>query len=126
PERDVYGVGLMLHDVLSGKNEFSEPSLPATLSAVMKLEPSRLDRVRHDLPLGLSQVVAKALAKKPADRYPTPSAFAEALTAIEAPGGAEELARLVAVDFADWRMLELKKVPSLGDRERLLESSKTG
>jgi serine/threonine-protein kinase len=125
PESDVYGVGLILHEVLSGKNEFSEGSLPATLSAVMKLEPSRLDRVRHDLPAGLSQAVAKALAKKPADRYPTASAFAEALAGIESSGGAEELARLVAEDFADWRMLELKQVPSLGDRERLLESSKS-
>lgn len=126
PASDVYGVALLLHELLTGKIEFDEGTMPGTLSAVMKREASRVDKARFDLPAGLGAAIARALSKKPEERFATAADFADELARLRPTDGAAaaaKLAELVATDFADPRISE-GDVPSLADRDRVLEASK--
>ena len=117
PPSDVYGAALVLFEILTGKNPFAGDNLGITISAVLMKDPPPARSLRGDLPEPLSQAIAKALSKKPEDRPASAAAFAETLSAF-ADGSA--LAAMVAEDFSDPAMLEIKNVVSLEERERLL------
>jgi len=72
---DVYTLGVLLHRLLSGRHPTAEGcrTREAALRALFEVEPARLG-------LGdLDTVVAKALRKRPPDRYQTVAAFADDL-----------------------------------------------
>ena len=78
---DVYALGCVLYEMLAGQPPFTGPTPQAVLARhAMDPVPS-LRTVRSTVSQGLSQVVHRALAKVPADRYSTAGAFAEALAA---------------------------------------------
>ena len=77
---DLYAVGCCLYFLLAGRPPFPRPSLVATLEAHRSEPPPPLHQFRDDLPEGLAAVVARLLAKRPGDRYPTPQAAEEALS----------------------------------------------
>jgi len=82
---DVYSLGVVLYELLSGKPPYAVPrtSAAALEQAVLETDPQRPsaaaeDRVvRRELRGDLDAVVLKALRKAPAERYPTVEAFAE-------------------------------------------------
>jgi serine/threonine-protein kinase len=76
---DVYGLGCTLYFLLAGQPPFRRGSVNDTLIAHLQDEPPPLGKLRPDVPEGLAAVVAKMLAKNPADRYQTPAAVAQAL-----------------------------------------------
>jgi serine/threonine protein kinase/Tfp pilus assembly protein PilF len=78
---DVYSLGCVLYEMLAGQAPFAGPSVQSIL-ARHQLDPVPPVRtVRSTVPGALEQVVMRALAKVPADRFPTAGAFAEALEA---------------------------------------------
>jgi TPR repeat protein/serine/threonine protein kinase len=76
---DVYSLGCTLYYLLAGRPPFQKGSLMDTLIAHAQEEAQPLTELRGDVPAGLCTVVARMLAKKPADRYQTPAEVAEAL-----------------------------------------------
>jgi eukaryotic-like serine/threonine-protein kinase len=76
---DVYAVGAMLYEMIAGEPPFTGPSPRAILTRSMTEAPRSLARSRAGLPAVMDTVVGKALAKSPADRYPTADALAQAL-----------------------------------------------
>ena len=76
---DIYSLGCVLHEMLSGEPPFTGPSSQAVL-ARHKLEPPPSIRVvRPSVPRGLEKLVHRSLAKVPADRFATAADFAQAL-----------------------------------------------
>lgn len=79
---DVYGLGCVLYHMLAGEPVFTG----ATVTAVH--DKHRLERVpslrivRPEIPKALEDVVVRALAKVPGDRFPSAAAFAAALEAM--------------------------------------------
>lgn len=90
PRTDVYACGAVLYYLLVGQPPF-ERAVPAAIAyaQVNELPPS-LRKLRPDLPRPVEAVVLKALAKQPADRYPSAGAlatdFAIAVTGRMPPG----------------------------------------
>jgi TolB-like protein/tRNA A-37 threonylcarbamoyl transferase component Bud32 len=76
---DVYAVGAVLYEMLAGEPPFTGPNAQTILSRVMTEPPRSLTVTRRGVPPQLDAVVAKALAKSPADRLPSASALASAL-----------------------------------------------
>ena len=78
PGSDQYAVGVVLYELLTGRTPFSGP--PAVvLYNVLNTEPERPSAVRPDIPRDLETVCAKAMAKRPEDRYPGCQALADDL-----------------------------------------------
>src|SRR4051794_25308700 len=80
PATDIYAVGTVLYELLSGRLPFPEDSNPvAMLYRHVHENPEPLLRVRPDVPPALAEVVERSLAKHPSDRYHDAEAFAIAV-----------------------------------------------
>jgi tRNA A-37 threonylcarbamoyl transferase component Bud32 len=90
-ESDIYSLAALGYFLMSGRSPFAGRGAVQMLVAHMHEVPVPLHEVRPEVPLALSAVIARALAKSPADRYPTADAFAEALGQHRAFG--EQLSR---------------------------------
>jgi eukaryotic-like serine/threonine-protein kinase len=66
---DVYGLGAMLYEVLTGHAPFSGSDTREVLKNVCEKEPTPPRSLSADIPLTLETVCLRALAKNPADRY---------------------------------------------------------
>ncbi|MFC5141996.1 serine/threonine-protein kinase, partial [Actinomycetospora rhizophila] len=73
---DIYSLGCVLYEMLSGDRPFPVQSLPEALHAHIYLEPPKPSEAVGGVPAGLDAVVARAMAKSPDDRYPTCAAMA--------------------------------------------------
>lgn len=76
---DLYSLGCMLYEMLAGQPPFTGPTAESVVRQHLAAEPPRLTTVRPELPNGVAAVLARALAKNPADRYPSPAEFGTAL-----------------------------------------------
>jgi serine/threonine-protein kinase len=75
---DVYALGCVLWECLTGTPPFHRQTEVAVLNAHLHAEPPKLARVTPELPSGLEPVLTKALAKQPLDRYGSCGAFVAA------------------------------------------------
>jgi tRNA A-37 threonylcarbamoyl transferase component Bud32 len=85
---DIFSLGAMFYEILSGRRPFAGPSIPAVLFAVAHRDPEPLASVTPDLPPALAEMVTRALSKKPADRYADAGEMLRALKAAWAGGDA--------------------------------------
>jgi serine/threonine-protein kinase len=82
---DLYSAGVVLYQLLTGERPF-EGGLTAIIHKALNTVPPRPSEIAVTAPPSLDAVVARAMAKRPADRYPDADSFAHALrTAFEAP-----------------------------------------
>jgi ketosteroid isomerase-like protein len=68
---DVYALGCVLYNALTGEVPYPRGTVPATMLAHMHDDPPRPTAVAGDVPDGFDRVVARALATDPEDRYPS-------------------------------------------------------
>jgi len=76
---DVYALGCVLYEMLTGEPPFTGATVQAIVARVMNEEPRPITLVRKTVPLNVEAATMRALAKLPADRFMTAGAFAEAL-----------------------------------------------
>lgn len=81
PATDVYSLGVILFEVLTGRVPFAG-ELHAVYGQILYAEPPALSLLRPGLDPRLDSVCRKALAKSPADRYGSMAEFAAALADI--------------------------------------------
>lgn len=78
---DNYSLGCVLHELLTGQLPFPCENNMAMMFAHLQTPPPRPSALRPNLPPGLDDVVIRALAKNPQDRYPSAGALAMAARA---------------------------------------------
>jgi len=78
---DVYALGVILYELLTGQPPFQADSPYALILRHIHTPPPPPRSLRPDLPPALETAVLRALEKDPAARYPSAGAFAQALTA---------------------------------------------
>jgi serine/threonine-protein kinase len=76
---DVYALGAVTYEMLTGEAPFSGSSVQAIVAKVMTERPTSLHTLRDTVPPHVEQAVMAALAKLPADRFASAQAFVQAL-----------------------------------------------
>lgn len=85
---DLYSSGVLLFQLLTGDRPF-EGSMATIMHKALNTQPPKPSELSVAAPMSLDSVVARAMAKRPEDRYASASAFAAALRAgLEAPAAA--------------------------------------
>jgi serine/threonine-protein kinase len=96
---DVYGLGIILYEMLAGTAPFVHESMPRLLVMHLTQPIPNILEARPELPAALQSVIDKALAKERDDRYATASELAEATMAVldgkAMPAGATAPAQVV-------------------------------
>jgi TonB family protein len=110
---DLFSLGAVLHEMLTGERLFRGDSDMTVLELVRKADVAPPSRINPDVPIALDQLVMKALAREPEDRYGTGSELLRDLESIvysytPAPGSAD-----VAIYLN--RLREARAVSPAGD-----------
>jgi eukaryotic-like serine/threonine-protein kinase len=94
---DLYAVGVMAYEMLTGAPPFTGPSPQAVLAAQVTQAPTRLGAIRADVPAPLADVIMQCLAKEPEQRPASAEALLAALEPFATPSGGTTPAATVAV-----------------------------
>ncbi|MFI5311273.1 MAG: protein kinase [Gemmatimonadales bacterium] len=76
---DQYALGVLAFELLSGRRPFADASMQELLRMHLAEDPPDIISFRQDLPSHVTDVIWGAMAKSPADRYPTTTSFVNAL-----------------------------------------------
>lgn len=83
---DIFSFGLILYEMLSGKNIFLRATAADTMSAILKEDPRELGLSASAVSPALDRVVRRCLEKDPADRFQSVRDLGFALQAITGSG----------------------------------------
>jgi serine/threonine-protein kinase len=84
PRTDVWALGCILFELVSGVGPFGGTSLAQLLASILRDEPPSLKELRPDLPPALCDVVARCLDKDPARRFQRVTELSAALVELVA------------------------------------------
>ena len=102
PRTDLFALGVVLYEMLSGQRAFRRESAAETMSAILRDDPPQLAGSRSDLSPALDRIVRHCLEKKPGERFQTARDVAFALEALS--GSETSGARITAIeDRRGWR-----------------------
>lgn len=71
PRSDLFSLGVIFYELLSGERPFKGGSSPALMSAILRDTPPTVCEKRSDLPDALGRLIGRMLEKQPADRIQT-------------------------------------------------------
>ena len=81
PKSDLYSVGVMMYEMLSGKLPFDADDMVEVARKQITDDPKPLAELAPEVPLGLVQITERAMAKLPVNRYASAAEMLEALDA---------------------------------------------
>jgi serine/threonine protein kinase len=110
---DVYSLGLVAHEILTGRLPFTNLDDPAAIEREIKAGVDQL--VSRGIPARLRPVIRKAVATRPADRHESAPQFARELeqawrgSVVRRWGAATALGMVALILLLGWRLREEKR-----------------
>ncbi|MGH9502725.1 MAG: protein kinase domain-containing protein [Terriglobales bacterium] len=95
---DIFALGAILYEILTGKRAFKRDSSVETMNAILKEEPPELEEVVPGLTPGLDRVVRHCLEKNPVQRFQSASDVAFDLETISGHSGTGSRLKAVAAE----------------------------
>jgi serine/threonine protein kinase len=135
---DIYSLGGTFYYLLTGQTPFGESTVAQKLISHQIRQPRPIRSVRPEVPAELEAVVARMMAKDPAERYQTPNEVVEALapwTQVPIPPPADEemprlspaVARTAATTMANLALPPIARTPIPGAlRTPILDQTENG
>jgi eukaryotic-like serine/threonine-protein kinase len=111
---DVYSMGAVLYELLTGRPPFRAPTVREVLLQVLEREPDPPSSFRPGLPVDLERICLKCLEKNPQTRYPTAQALAQDLERFLRGEGVEAGQPSPVQQLARWTRREPELVSHLG------------
>jgi signal transduction histidine kinase/DNA-binding response OmpR family regulator len=87
PQSDIYAAGVVLYALATGGVPFKDRNPSSLLQSLAKEGVPRADRARPNLPPGLAEIIAKATALAPVNRYASSAELRDALDGLGLPPG---------------------------------------
>jgi serine/threonine protein kinase len=81
---DVFSLGLIVYEMLTGKNPFAAPTASATLMNIIRNSPPSILQLQSDVPVDLDAILTRALAKDLAVRQQSAASLAAELRSLGA------------------------------------------
>ena len=88
PPADVFGLGVVLYQCLTGRKPFLGEDLMALIARILLDDPAPVREVAPACPPEVELLVMRMLAKEPEERFPDGTALAAAIAAVRASVGA--------------------------------------
>jgi serine/threonine protein kinase len=106
PASDVYSLGIALYELLTGQRPFNG-SVVSVIGQILHKAPKQVQEHRPDVSPALADICHRAMAKNPADRFPSMKELARALTAfLKGDPGVDTVSALAPVFFVEPPPLE--------------------
>jgi HEAT repeat protein/predicted Ser/Thr protein kinase len=103
---DIYSIGILLYEGLTGTQPFAGETIFDTLTKVVHQEPVPPRNLSSNIPVDLQNIVLKCMEKEPAKRYSSAQELAEDLNAYL--GGEKVSAKSILFVVRLWRQIRLK------------------
>jgi len=114
---DVFALGIVLYEMVCLRRLFRAPSDRETMRRVLQCEFTPPREARPDLPVGLEQILFKALAVRPEDRYQTAAELQYAIDGLLAAERtmvtASSCAALMAVVFQKEKLVKDRRIQKI-------------
>jgi len=79
---DIFALGAILYEMLTGKRAFQKPTFADTMSAILNEDPPEISQILTNIPPDLRRIVVRCLDKNPQQRFQSVSDLAFALQAL--------------------------------------------
>jgi alpha-tubulin suppressor-like RCC1 family protein/serine/threonine protein kinase len=111
---DIFTVGTLLYEMLTQERLFMGECDFSTLEKVRNAEVILPTTINKKIPKELEDIILKALAKRPEDRFQSAAAFGEAIETVilrqQWPISSRDLANFMRTTFSDERKSELRRL----------------
>jgi eukaryotic-like serine/threonine-protein kinase len=87
PRSDIYSAGAILYEIVTGKKPFDYEDRFSVMVAQVEEQPRPPSQIDPDIPAALDDIILKALAKEPSERYSSAMEFVAALEIFKQPAG---------------------------------------
>ncbi|MBD3236891.1 MAG: protein kinase [Candidatus Eisenbacteria bacterium] len=116
---DIWALGVMLYEMVAGELPFRAENPAAVLHAILHDEPEPLSATRKDVPPEFERIIARSLAKDPAERYQQIDEMLEDLRSLLGTAGRDSTTTVImtsgdggsAANLGFWRKLWARRAP---------------